>query len=74
MPEIITKDIGLSFSKEELEIRIGEKLDLSNDFDEIAEMLENSHKAGEFISFGFSRFLYIDEISGEGGEITIYFG
>ena len=75
MPEIITKSIGLDFSKAEIEIVYNRKFDYSNnkDCEELYRLLEKSHKAGEFESFGFFKNQVIDEIYINKYNVIIYF-
>ena len=75
MPEILTKDVGLKFSKEELEIHYNRKFDFSNeeDCDDLDDLLEKSHKLGEFKNLGFGTFYDVEEIYIHENDIEIYF-
>ena len=77
MPEIITRDIGLSFSYEELEAMFYDlkMLDRTgyNYYNMVVDFLEVAHSNNEFAGFGFESDLVIDEILGDSEGIHIFF-
>lgn len=77
MPEIITRDIGLSFSYEELEAMFCDLKMLDRTgypyYYMAVDFLEIAHSNNEFAGFGFESDLDIDEILGDPEGIYIYF-
>jgi hypothetical protein len=77
MPEIITRDVGLSFSFQELEIAFPELKELERDsweyYWKAGDLLEETVKKGEFSGFGFDEDCAIDEITSDEDGIYVWF-